>query len=73
MRWTLRDESEGTSKWREGLGNVRGMVPDAEPNQGTGFSGRGQNSANVFQKMFTAIEDDPPSEQASLLSKEALL
>lgn len=25
------------------------MVPDSEPNQGTGVSGRGQKSANVFK------------------------
>lgn len=59
MRWTLRDESEGTSKWREGLGNVRGMVPDVEPNQGTGFSGRGQNSANVFKLGNEPFQIDP--------------
>lgn len=31
----FEDESEGTSKRREGLGNVRGMVPDgAKPGHG---------------------------------------
>lgn len=35
------------------------MVPDAEPNQGTGFSGRGQNSANVFKLGNEPFQIDP--------------
>lgn len=34
------------------------MVPDAEPNQGTGVSGRGQKSANVFKLGNEPLQTD---------------
>ena len=33
---------------REGRGNVRGMMPDAEPNQGTGLVGEGRSQQTFF-------------------------
>lgn len=44
MRWTLRNESEGSSKQREWQGTVTGTLPYMRPSWGIGVGGRAQGS-----------------------------